>query len=456
MTPITLAQLAIAAGGELRGEDIRIAGYSTDTRSLSANDVYFCLAGDRFDGHDFIADAVAKGAAALVTEKVADTDIPQLVVSDGRLAFGLFSSLWRSQYTNPVVGVTGSNGKTTVKELLASIFRQAGTVHATRANDNNEVGVPQTLLGLSRDHDFAVVEMGASDVGEIERLGSLVKPDVAVITNAGAAHLEGFGDAESVAAEKAWIYKSLASDGTAVINATDNFYDYWIECSAGKRIISFGGSGVVADVTAERLVDGTITIRYKDQSVNCQYGLPGHHNVLNAAAASACSIAAGVSLGLISQGLASVQPVAGRLNFSRLNNGVTLIDDTYNANPASTRAAIDVLSESTAGLRVLVLGDLLELGAEAVQEHQAVGVYAHANGIDRLFAFGDLTQHTVDAFGNGAEWFSDKEAIVSKLRDELLQDSVVLVKGSRSMHMEEVADALTVHCNQAKLGACCQ
>ena len=178
--------------------------------------------------------------------------------------------------------------------------------------------------------------------------------------------------------------------------------------------------------------------------------------MLNAAAASACSIAVGVSLGLISQGLASVQPVAGRLNFSRLNNGVTLIDDTYNANPASTRAAIDVLSGSTAGLRVLVLGDLLELGAEAVQEHQAVGVYAHANGIDRLFAFGDLTQHTVDAFGNGAEWFSDKEAIVSKLRDELLQDSVVLVKGSRSMHMEEVADALTAHCNQAKLGACCQ
>jgi len=439
MSHVTLSQIATAANGKLTGADCPVTGYSTDTRTVAAGDVYFCLRGDNFDGHNFAQDAIDKGALAVVCEKDLQLDVVQLIVADTRQAFGKFAMLWREQFTNPVIGVTGSNGKTTVKQLLGSIFNCAGSVHYTRANDNNEIGVPQTLLGLSAEQDFAVVEMGASNKGEIQWLGELVKPTVSVITNAGAAHLEGFGDARSVAEEKAWIYKSMAAGGTAVINADDSFFSYWSEICADKKVITFGDAGNVA---AYREKDGSISITCANETVNCEYRLAGQHNVHNAAAAAACAIAAGVSLEVIAQGLANAVPVSGRLNFLNLPNGITVIDDTYNANPASTRAAINVLGDFD-GTRFMVLGDLLELGADEIEQHKAIGRYAQENKVDRLLAFGELAKHTASAFGSGADWFSGKDALVKALSGELSANSTVLVKGSRSMKMEQIVSALT-------------
>lgn len=452
MTPVTLSQLAAATDGVLSGADCSITGFSTDTRTVVSGDVYFCLRGENFDGHEFVQDAVSKGAKAVVCEKDLITDVPRLLVSDTRNAFGRFAMLWRQQFAKPVVGVTGSNGKTTVKQLLASIFAQAGKVHCTRANDNNEIGVPQTLLGLSEQHDYAVVEMGASDKGEIEWLGELVRPTVSLITNASAAHLEGFGTAQSVAEEKAWIYKSLSANGTAIINADDQFADYWKSVSGKSKVITFGKTG---EVFAERATDGSIEVHHGGETVQCNYQLAGQHNVQNAAAAAACAIAAGVSLEDIKTGLALAVPVAGRLNFLDLTNGITAIDDTYNANPASTRAAIDVLGEFKGG-RYMALGDLLELGVDEVCEHGDIGEYAKANNVDRLFAYGNLSRHAVEKFGSGARWFQSQDDLIDSLLREVSDNCAVLVKGSRSMKMERVTSALSEHFAKSQSGVCCQ
>ena len=460
MNGLTLSALAKVTDGEGFGEDVSINSYCTDSRKIIANSVYFCLRGDRFDGHDFVNDAIAQGVCAIVCEERSDTDLPQLVVSDSRRAFGLYANLWRRQMELSVIGVTGSNGKTTVKQLLAGVFEQAGQVHFTRANDNNEIGVPQTLLGLTEEHDYAVVEMGASARGEIKWLGSLVQPSVAVITNASAAHLEGFGDAQSVAVEKAHIYTSLSDEGVAVINADDQNYDYWLGVCKGKKVITFGRSG---DVIAKRSSDGSgITIEYDGQSASCSYALYGEHNVQNAAAAAACAIAAGLPLSVIANGLSTVDPVAGRLNTLSMGSGITVIDDTYNANPASTRAAIDVLAQSS-GQRLMVLGDLLELGASEVEHHQSIGEYARTLGVDRLFTFGDLAQHAARTFGDHGDSFHNKAQLIDALNDQISNDEksdhcTVLVKGSRSMKMEDVVAAVAAVFADTNVpdGVCCQ
>ena len=460
MNGLTLSALATATGGKIFGEDVSINSYCTDSRKIIPNSVYFCLRGERFDGHDFISDAIDQGVSALVCEEQSDADVPQLVVTDSRRAFGLYANLWRRQLTLSVIGVTGSNGKTTVKQLLAGVFEQAGQVHFTRANDNNEIGVPQTLLALTKEHDYAVVEMGASAIGEIEWLGSLVVPSVAVITNASAAHLEGFGDAQSVAVEKAHIYKSLSDEGVAVINADDKNCDYWLSVCEGKKVITFGKAG---EVTARRIGDDSgIAIEYNGQTVNCDYALCGEHNVQNAAAAAACAIAAGLPLSVIADGLSTAEPVAGRLNTLSMASGITVIDDTYNANPASTRAAIDVLVQSN-GQRLMVLGDLLELGADEVEHHQSIGEYARTLGVDRLFTFGDLAQHAAHTFGERGDSFQHKAQLIDALNEEISNDEIsgdctVLVKGSRSMKMEEVVAAVTAVFADTNVpgGVCCQ
>ncbi len=457
MNKIMLSELAAAANGELLGAELlgadwAIQGYSTDTRRVSTGDLYFCLRGDNFDGHDFVNAAIDSGVCAVVCDQKIDSEIPQLLVSDTRRAFGLFARLWRAQFKKPVIGVTGSNGKTTVKQLLAAIFKQAGNTHVTHANHNNEVGVPQTLLGLTQAHAFAVIEMGASLLGDIEWLSELVQPDISLITNASAAHLEGLGDAASVAAEKAWIYKSLAPGGTAVINSDNAFYDYWLEICSGKKVITFGAAG---DVVASRIGNNSISIAYDGQSVECEFNLAGDHNVANAAAASACAIAAGLSLDTIAVGLAEAAPVAGRLNMVPLADGITVIDDTYNANPASVRAAIDVLAEAD-GKRIVVLGALGELGPEEAQLHKAIGEYARAHKVDCLMAYGELTKHAVKAFGDNAKWYASKEQLSEALVNELDANTTVLVKGSRSMKMEDVVAYVCAQSGKshAQAGAC--
>ncbi len=440
MNGITLTDLASACGGHLEGPDLEITRVCTDSRSVQAGDIFLCLRGDNFDGHDYALRAVDAGAVAVVVETVVDTRVAQLVVPDTQKALGLAAMLWRQSLPVKLVGVTGSNGKTTVKQLLTSICVADGQAHATRANDNNQIGVPQTLFGITAEHKYAVVEMGANQPGEIEWLSHISQPTVALITNASASHLEGFGSVETVAREKGAIYQSLIDGGIAVINADDDFAPYWRQENAARTVITFG-AGANADVYAERLSATRIVLNYCGEAVQCEFLLPGQHNVLNAAAAAAAAIAVGVPLERIAVGLSQATAVAGRLNFHYPDSGHVIIDDTYNANPASTRAAIDVLQQ-TDGQKILLLGDLRELGADAQQQHTSIGRYAKMHGVDCLLTFGPLSRHASIEFGQAENCFNNKADMLQCAIEAMSTKSVVLVKGSRSMQMEELVAGL--------------
>lgn len=452
---IKLSDLARVSGGTLTGDDGEITSFTTDSRQVASGDAYFCLGGERFDGHDYAQSAVAAGAAAVVCERPLDCGVAEILVPDTRKAYGMLAQLWRNQLDVKLLGVTGSNGKTTVKQLLTGICDAAGSVHSTRANDNNDIGVPHTLLGINATHQFAVVEMGANQLGEIAWLGSLAQPDVAIITNVSASHLEGFGSIDSVYREKSGIYNSLREGGTAIVNRDDAFAANWLALNANRSVITFG-SDDSADVWVEATSGDAINLhcrldgRVTTMPAKCQ--LVGRHNLMNIAAAVAAGLAAGIELSVIAEGIANVAPVAGRLNFHHLADGVTVIDDTYNANPASARAAIDVLASCNAE-RWLVLGDLKELGDDAALHHTRVGEYARECQIDRLFATGYLCQETVSAFGANGEWFDNKQQLLDRLVEVLGSrhesadlTTTVLVKGSRSMAMEEIVVELRGHC----------
>lgn len=441
---LKLSQLANDAGGHLEGADVSIAGVSTDSRSVAPGDIYFCLRGERFDGHDYAEAALQKGVAALVVERPIATEVTQLVVPDTRVAFGLLARLWRRTMAAVVIGVTGSNGKTTVKQMLASVCAAAcddeGQVHYTRANDNNDIGVPQTLLGIQEHHRFAVIEMGANLRGEIAWLGKIVEPDVALITNVSESHLEGFGLVEDVAAEKAGIYDSLGDDGVAVVNLDDAFAGDWMQQNSNRQIVTFGWQNP-ADVQVVEGDDSPVLLQVQDRQLAVRLQLAGKHNAMNAAATVAVAQALQLTDAVVIAGLENTTPVKGRLNYHTLADGFTVIDDTYNANPASTRAAIDVLVKAS-GRRVLVLGDLRELGDDAEQLHQAIGSYAREAGVEQIFATGALTRHTVDAFGIDGRWFESRDELLGELLSLGKSDTSFLIKGSRSMQMNLVVDAL--------------
>jgi len=453
---ITLSGLAQAVSGTLRGGDCEILGVSTDSRTIAKGDVYFCLSGDKFDGHDYAQAAVAAGAAAIVCERRLQVleDVTQVVVADTRQAYGKLASLWRATLPVKLIGVTGSNGKTTVKQILREICATAGSVHCTRANDNNDIGVPQTLLAVDESHEFAVVEMGANQLGEIEWLGSIARPNVAIITNVSASHLEGFGSLNAVYREKSAIYTNLVDGGVAIVNVDDRFAGDWLALNKDRSTITFGSNNS-ADVYVESIEGGRVQIHCQlpgcEGTVDTQCHLAGDHNLMNMAAATAAAIACGIDLADVAKGIANVAPVKGRLNFHHLSNDITLIDDTYNANPASTRAAIEVLATSSAE-RWLVLGDLKELGADAAAHHVELGEFARRKKVNRLFATGELCRHTVDAFGDDAQWFEDKGQLLQALQHHLDRNAckaetgsrgtAILVKGSRSMVMNDVVDAL--------------
>lgn len=438
-----LAQAATWLAAERQGADVEFHGVSTDSRTLAAGALFIALRGPHFDGHDHVAAAAARGAAALLVEHAVDSPLPQLVVRDARLALGRLAAAWRLHCNTPLVAITGSNGKTTVKEMSRAIFAQVGTVLATEGNLNNDIGVPLTLLRLTPQHRYAVIEMGANHPGEIGYLSDLARPDAAVITNAAAAHLAGFGSLEGVARAKGEIYGGLRENGVAVINADDPFAELWCRMAGTQRQLCFG--------MAEEAV---VTVRYEAQGEGSRLWLqtpageaelllplPGHHNVMNALAATALALALKVELGAVCRGLAGMRPVAGRLTPRRAPNGAQLIDDSYNANPASMRAAIDVLA-ARSGVRLLVVGDMGELGASALQLHREIGEYARAAGIDALYATGPLSLAAVEGFGAGAQHFDDCAALVTALRPVLTAETTVLVKGSRSARMERVVDAL--------------
>jgi UDP-N-acetylmuramoyl-tripeptide--D-alanyl-D-alanine ligase len=441
---MSLRQACQILHGTLRGEDVSFEGVSTDTRSLQPGDLYIALRGERFDGGDFIDNAQHSGAVAAVVHEFRDIDLPQIQVADTRKALANLARAHREAFPGKVVAVTGSNGKTTVKEMIAAILATRGEVLATRGNFNNDIGLPLTLLRM-RDEPFAVIEMGANHHGEIDVLTRITHPDVALITNAGPAHLEGFGSVEGVSRAKGEIFNGLSDEGIAVINGDDQYADYWVSLCAGKRIIRFALNNDNVEVKGHwqsSAQGGLLKVRIADQQVDIQLPLPGEHNAMNALAAIAASQAVGIDLQAAGRALEQFRSVQGRLNVIRTASGMTLIDDTYNANPASLVAGINVL-QSLPGEHWLVLGDMGELGAGAEQIHADAGAQAKALGVDRLLAIGPNSIHAVNQFGEGATHFDNKESLIDVIRENQTATMNVLIKGSRFMKMEAVVQSLT-------------
>jgi len=423
--------------GDLQGEDVRLSGFSIDTRTIDAGDLYIAIEGDRYDGHDYCDAAKEKGATALLVHRTVDCDLPQMLVSDTRHALGHLAKMWAEQFQVPTVAVTGSNGKTTVKEMIAAILSQLGPVLATAGNFNNDIGVPLTLLRLREHHQYAVIEIGANHEGEVASLSRLVQPDVALVNNVGAAHLEGFGSIEAVASAKSEIFQGLSSDGWAVINADDQFANVMHEAAAHAHRREFGSD---EDVAVRLLEDNELKISTDAKMLSPRFSLLGRHNRLNAVAATAVAQCMDVQPVTIMAGLAQIQPVSGRLNRKPGINNAVLIDDTYNANPNSVKAAIDVLAEHD-GVRVLALGDLGELGEDEINLHAELGAYAKSAGIDQLYTVGNLTAHTAKAFGAAVHCQSQKD-MVERLRSVMTNNVTVLLKGSRGSRMEVVLEPL--------------
>ncbi len=444
-----LLEAARATGGTARNGNPWFGAVSTDTRSIAADELFIALRGPNFDGHDFIQAAVEGGAvAAMVDETWAATHasaVPQVVVRDTRLALGALAAYWRRRFDGPLIAVTGSNGKTTVTQMVASIFRawQGTAALSTEGNLNNDIGLPLTLLRLRPQHRAAVVELGMNHPGEIAQLAQLARPTVALVNNAQRAHLEGMGSVAEVAHEKGCIYAGLDDGGIAVINADDAFCDYWRQLNRGRQVLTFG-LAADADVAAEvtRIGAGSaLRMRTPQGRMDVVLQVPGIHNVCNALAATAAATAAGASLEAVAAGLSVYAGVKGRLQLRRIARGATLIDDSYNANPDSMRAAIDVLT-ATPGRKILVLGDMGELGERAGQLHDEIGGYAKSQGVDQMFALGELAELAVRNFGSGARHFASADALVAALCPELDDGTTVLVKGSRFMRMERVVEAL--------------
>jgi UDP-N-acetylmuramoyl-tripeptide--D-alanyl-D-alanine ligase len=438
-----LMEAARALGAEAAGADVEFTSVSTDTRTIKPGALFVALRGERFDGHDFVAQALAAGAAAAMVDERFQGPGSLLRVPDTRLGLGQLAAYWRGRFDIPLVAVTGSNGKTTVKEMIAAILRTLcgadGQVLATEGNLNNDIGVPQMLLRLNAAHRYAVIEMGMNHFGEIDYLTRLARPNVALVNNAQAAHLAGLGSVEGVARAKGEIYGGLQPGGTALINADDTYASLWRDLAAGKRILEFGLDHPAAVTGSYQLLaDGTeLDIVVPQGKIHTRLAAAGVHNVRNALAASAAASALNVPCEVIGKGLARFLPVKGRLQSKPALHGATLIDDTYNANPSSMRAAIDVLA-AIGGKKVLVLGDMGELGDEAWMLHGEIGAYASQKGIDVLFCLGDNARNMAAQFGQNAWHFERIEELLADLENLLAPDVTVLVKGSRFMEMERV------------------
>ena len=434
---MSLREAATAIGARAIGEDVRFDSVSTDSRTLQRGALFVALSGERFDGHRFIGAAKERGAAgAIVQEPGASRgELPFIVVESSRFALGRLAAHWRGRFDIPLVAVAGSNGKTTVKEMIAAILRaHFGEPHtlANEGNLNNDIGLPLTLLKLRADHQAAVVELGMNHPGETATLAAIASPTVALINNAQREHQEFMRNVAEVAREHGAVFAALRPGGTAVVNADDEFADFWRGLLAGRRMRDFG-----LDKPAQ--VSGRH--RFTHFGSEIELHADGRHNVLNACAAAACALAAGADLGAVARGLAAFRPVGGRTQRRTASSGTKLIDDSYNANPDSVRAAIDVLA-AEGGARVLLLGDMGEVGERGVEFHQEIGRYARERGIDRLFAVGELSSACVAAFGEGARHFATVEDLISAAQAELRPRTTMLVKGSRFMRMERVVQAL--------------
>ncbi|UCV27820.1 UDP-N-acetylmuramoyl-tripeptide--D-alanyl-D-alanine ligase [Ferribacterium limneticum] len=442
-----LSQVAQAVQGRLIGADVPINGVSTDTRAIADGQLFVALAGERFDAHDFLAPALAAGATALLVadESKVPAGVSAVIVDDTRLALGRLAAAWRAEFNLPVIAVTGSNGKTTTKEMVAAILKAAfgAAVLSTRGNLNNDIGLPLTLLGLRASHRAAVIEMGMNHPGEIAYLAPIGAPTVALVTNAQRAHLEGMGDLDEVAREKGAIFGGLPANGVAVINADDAYAGLWRSMAEGRPVRTFGIDHT-ADVSGKVRQHGleiAIELAAPEGRASLTLSIPGRHNARNAVAAAAACLAAGIPMTAVVAGLEAFSGVKGRLQRRVGKLGAEILDDTYNANPDSVRAGIDVLA-ATIGRKLLVLGDMGEIGEASGQYHDEIGGYAKSQGIDRLFALGDAAQLAVRNFGEGAKHYCNVDKLIAAVEKELGPETTVLVKGSRFMKMERVADAL--------------
>jgi UDP-N-acetylmuramoyl-tripeptide--D-alanyl-D-alanine ligase len=410
---------------------------------MTSGSLFFALQGPNFDGHDYLDAARAQGAAAAAVSRHCDTALPLLEVADTRLALGRLAAHWRSRFDLPIVAITGSNGKTTVRAMTAAILSRCGRTLSTCGNLNNDIGLPLTLARLSEADRYAVLEMGANHPGEIDYLTGIASPTVAVVTNAGPAHLEGFGDLEGVARAKGELFARLDAAGVAVINADDRFAPLWRGLAAHCETVSFGIDNK-ADIRAEWQGDVTgsrIRLSTPQGDTDFQLPLPGHHNVMNALAAAAAAQAAGAGLDAIREGLESLSPVNGRYMSHQLPGDVTIIDDTYNANPGSLQVALEVLALAP-GDTWLVLGDMGELGGEEIAWHRRAGEQARAAGVQRFYGLGPLAREASAAFGARGVGFATLDELLTALRQDLAGPVHILVKGSRRMRMERVVEAL--------------
>ncbi len=452
-----LSTAAKATNGQLVGADAMFNAVSTDSRKITTDNLFIALKGESFDGHDYVAQCLQQGAAGVLVSKRIETDQPQIVVQDTRLALGKLAQYWREQFNIPLAAITGSNGKTTVKEMLAAILRHvAGVDHvlATEGNLNNDIGLPLTLLKLQSHHRFAVAEMGMSNPGEIDYLTQLARPSVALVNNAHPAHLQGMGNVEAIAREKGSIFNGLGSSGIAVFNADDTFAPLWKSLAGSNKTLTFGLKHA-ADISADfelKPDHSQLTIKTARGNIAATIDVPGAHNISNALAATAAALAMGIGLPEVAAGLADFAGVKGRLQRKQGKAGALVIDDSYNANPASMHAAISVLAEAS-GQKILVVGDMGELGDDAKRLHEEIGEFAQQSGIDQLFALGELSQHTALAFGDHARHFATPAALVEALVPHLKSNTTILVKGSRFMKMERVTEAIlmdTSACPQAE------
>ncbi|MBC9252105.1 UDP-N-acetylmuramoyl-tripeptide--D-alanyl-D-alanine ligase [Pseudomonas alcaligenes] len=447
LKPLLLSEVAAALNARVLGTDVAFAAVSSDSRKIAAGQLFIALVGPNFDGHDYLAEVAAKGAvAALVQREVPGASLPQLLVQDTRIALGQLGALNRNAFAKPLAAVTGSSGKTTVKEMLASILRAGlhGEVLATRGNLNNDLGAPLTLLELAPEHVGAVIELGANHIGEIAYTVGLTRPQVAIITNAGLAHVGEFGGPEKIVEAKGEILEGLSEQGVAVLNRDDKAFATWQARAKGRQVLSFALRDQAADMYASELWRDArgcagFALAGKAGEARIQLNLLGEHSVANALAAAAAAFALGVPLVGIKAGLESLQPVKGRAVAQLATNGARVIDDTYNANPISMCAAVDILA-AFSGRTVLVLGDMGELGEWAEQGHRDVGAHA-AGKVSALYAVGPLMAHAVKAFGAQGQHFADQASLIEALRRES-GNTTILIKGSRSAAMEKVVAAL--------------
>jgi UDP-N-acetylmuramoyl-tripeptide--D-alanyl-D-alanine ligase len=454
-----LSEIAKAVDGTLiiddmrLGADVRIESVDTDSRRIQAGQLFVGIRGERFDGNTFAAEALTLGAAAVMISDDKQAVSPAVLVADTRLALGKLAHYWRQQLPAPITAITGSNGKTTTKEMLSAILVAAVgdsvAVHATQGNFNNDIGLPLTLLKARAHHQQIVLEMGMNHLGEIAYLSNLAQPNVAVINNAGTAHIGELGSRKNIAQAKGEIFEGLTERGVAVINADDAFADYWRSLNPSRKVITFALKKP-ADITATYSEDAQtsqVNLTTPNGSVSFQLPILGVHNIYNALAASAAAVVLGIENQAIATGLAHFGGVHGRLEYKQGYNGAVLIDDTYNANPDSMKAAIDVLSHLNT-TRIFVMGDMGELGTDAVAMHAALGAYAHEHQIQHFFSLGENSQHASNAFGSSAQHFTEVALLANHVKPLMKSGVTVLVKGSRYMKMERVVALLEAVNNQ--------